>query len=125
MLEGLGRVVRQFGGAGIFAIVRIDVVPTNAGLVVAQSLPANSDLGVLEYLPAVTTGLRYAWGRLGRYRRPAGAHVTILEITELAVDTTEITMVYAAALALWDALKEQPEQPLTLDPDTRTIRFPV
>ena len=44
------------------------------------------------------------WEKLNRYQRGGGAAVKVLEITPLLRDTTEITTVYAAALATCDAL---------------------
>ena len=123
MSIGTGRVVRQFGGRGMFAIVKVDAAPAKSGLTitidptVAQSEP--------WYASAVTVGIRYAWEKLNHYKRGEGVAVKVLEITPLMVDTTEITMVYAAALATWDALQLQPEHPIVLDPETRSISFPV
>jgi hypothetical protein len=73
----------------------------------------------------VTVGIQYGWEKLNRYQRGDGAAVKVLEITPLPVDTTLITMLYAAALATWDALQLQPEHPIVLDPERRTINFPV
>jgi hypothetical protein len=122
---GTGRVVRQFGGRGMFSIVKVEATPAKSGLTVTVDQAATNAQGASEYLPAVTTVIRYAWEKLGRYQRGDGAVVKVLEITPLLVDTTEITMVYAAALATWDALQLDPEHPIVLDPESRRVNFRV
>lgn len=125
MSIGTGRVVRQVGGRGMFAIVKVEATPATSGLTVTVDPAATNAQVAPEYVPAVTVGIRYAWEKLNPYKRGAGAAVKVLEVTPLPVDTTEITMVYAAALATWDALQLQPEQPIVLDPQTRNLSFPV
>jgi hypothetical protein len=125
MSIGTGRIVRQLGGRGTFAIVKVEATPATSGLAVSVDPAATSDRGATQYVPAVVVGIRYAWEKLNPYKRGDGAAVKVLEITLLPVDTTEMAMVYAAALATWDALQLQPEQPIVLDLKTRSVTFPV
>ena len=122
---GTGKAVRQFGGRGMFAIVKVEATSAKSGLTNTVDPAATNAQGATEYLSAVTVGIQYGWEKLNRYKRGDGAAVKVLEITPLPVDTTQITMVYAAALATWDALQLQPEHPIVLDSERRTINFPV
>ncbi len=112
-------------GRGVFAIVKVVAMPTASGLTINFGPTATSAQGAAVYTPAVTVGIRYAWEKLSHYKRGDGAAVEVLEIMPLMVDTTEITMVYAAALAMWDAMQLEPEYPIVLDPQTRSISFPI
>ena len=125
MSVGTGRIVRQFGGRGMFAIVKVEATSAASGLTVTVDSAATNAQGASQYGPAVAVGIRYAWEKLDPYERGDGAAVKVLEITPLEVDSTEITMVYAAALATWDALRLQPKHPIVLDPQARSVNFPV
>lgn len=122
---GTGKVVRQFGGRGMFSIVKLNATPAKAGLTITVNPAATNAQGASDYVPAVTVGIRYAWEKLNWHQRGDGVAVEVLEVTPLQVDTTEITMVYAAVLAMWDALQLQPEHMIVLDPERRSIVFPV
>jgi len=124
---GIGRVVRQVGGTGVFAVVRLDVGMSGP----QHKLELDIDIGVkmnsdaMWWLPAATVGIRYAWEKVNQSQLRTGVSVKVLEITEMTVDTTEITVVYAAALAMWDGLKLQPACPIELLPISRSLQFPI
>ena len=126
MSIGIGRIKRQFGGRGMFSIVKVEATtPAAYGVTITIDPAVTNAQDGPQYVPAVTAGIRYAWEKLNPYKRGDGVVVKVLEITPLVTDTTEITMLYAAALATWDALQLQPEQPIVLDPERRSINFPV
>jgi hypothetical protein len=120
---GIGRVVRQFGGYGMFAIVGVEATPRPDGFSIEIDRSAAEAAGTFR--AAVEVGVRYAWEHLDRYARPSGVAVRVTEVQVMVVDTTEIAVIYAAALALWDALKLNPDRPVELIPETRSLRFPV
>lgn len=121
---GTGQGVRQFGGRGMFAIVTVEATTIASGLTVSIDAPVMLSGGA-RYVPAVTAGIRYAWEQLECLKRGDGASINVLEIMPLSVDTTEMTMLYAAALGAWNALQLSPERPIVLDPETRRISFSI
>ena len=114
MAVGEAKVRRQVSGRGVFAVVRLDVVLGGPRRHFALSVDdaVLRDPGAAQYVAAVTTGARYAWEKVDRFALETGVAVRVLAITPLAVDTTEITMVYAAALAMWDGMKLDPTAPV-------------
>jgi hypothetical protein len=125
VVTGLGRCVRQFGGYGMYAVVGVEVSPHDAGLTMTFADAVSDDPAAAEFRPAVEVGVRYAWEKLSRDARPPGVAVRVTEVRVMAADTTEIAVVYAAALALWDGLKMDPERPIKLVPEARSLQFPV
>lgn len=110
----------------MYAVVRLDVSPVAAyGLSIELDAAPKNDPGALQYEPAVRVGIRYAWDRARHAKRPHGANVRVLDITTMVVDTTEITVVYAAALATWDALGFRPDPPMQMVRETRSLVFPI
>ena len=124
MSRGAGRIAVHRGGRGMFAAVSVEVTLTESGLAIEASPDALASRGAY-YLPAVTVGVRYAWERLRNGTFGTGAVVTILEVEFMPTDSTEMEVVAAATLALWDAVGFEPERPLVLDSERRHITFPV
>ena len=127
MAIGEAEVQRQVGGRGVFAVVRLDVVLGGPRLHFALSVDDSvlRDPGAAQYVAAVTTGTRYAWEKVDRFALETGVAVRVLDVLPLAVDTTEITMVYAAALAMWDGMKLRPAVPVEIEAETQSLRFPI
>jgi hypothetical protein len=107
----------------MFAVVRVEAAPRPGGFSIEIDASAAEAAGTFR--AAVEVGVRYAWEHLDRCARPPGVAIRVTEVQVMVVDTTEISVVYAAALALWDALKLSPERPVELLPETRSLRFPV
>jgi hypothetical protein len=103
----------------MFAIVSVEMAPakTISVQLSAELVAADErDVGpVRSFEAAARVGIQYAWERASRTRRPDGATITISELTILAVDTTIMQVVYAAARATWEALGcEEAEFPISM-----------
>ncbi len=98
----------------MFATVRLNAIldRPGRGLTISFDPSVANDPTAAQYIPAVTTGIRYAWEKVRGFARPDRAVVTVLEIGVLMVDTTEISVLYASSLAMWDALNLHPKEPI-------------
>ena len=98
---------RQIGGRGAFARVAVEMeeLKTNDFDVRIDLNP--SDMSVREFEAAAELGVRYAWERIDSFHRPPGATVTVTELTISLVDTTQIQVVYAAAMAMLKVERER------------------
>lgn len=116
--HGHHRLARQQGHRGYFADVSltVQVEPGPPGLTVLFD-----DAGG-PWRAGASFGVAYAVER----SRLDARHVTV-QVTRLQgmiVDTTQILVAYASALAFWHALGVRPDRVPTLDLDTGIVSFP-
>jgi hypothetical protein len=120
MPVGSAELVRQIAGRGCFARVLLEVTPSNPPrkFEVAE---AGIDR---RYLPAVEVGINYAWERLLlEGQKPPHVSVRVLELTTSNADTSEMMVVYVAALALCDGLSLSLRNPIEIDIVNRRLSF--
>ena len=109
----------------MFAVVRVETTTRPEGFSFEIDELVMKDRSAAPFRAAIEVGVHYAWKHLDRYARPSGLSVRVTELQVMVVDTNELTVLYAAALALWDALKLNPERPIELLPESLSLRFPV
>jgi hypothetical protein len=123
MTRGTFTLKRQIGGRGAFAKITLETQPA------APPTSVNvSDTGNVarHYVSAAKTGINFAWTQLLlENQNPPHVIVTILEIVESPADTVEMMVVYAAAMAMCDALGMTLKRPIEFDATRRTISFPL
>ena len=124
MAVGAFSLKRQVGGRGMFAEVSLEV--SSAEVLRVQLGPRlSSDAYALRYEPAARLGINYAWEKVKRHWKSPGANVLVLEIRTMPVDTTEMGVVYAAAMAMWNGLERQPAKPIEIVPESWSFVFPA
>lgn len=123
MARGTFKLKRQIGGRGAFAQVTLETQPAAPPTTVKVS---DSDSIARHYVSEAKTGINYAWTQLLLEKQnPPHVNVTILDIVESPADTAEMMVVYAAAMAMCDALGMILKRPIELDGSRRTILFPL
>ena len=120
------RFKQVMGGILVYAHVAIEFEPQQKGLLTIRTAPTlASQAGAAGFEAAARVGIAYAWDQVNYFRRPGGAIVTITEITATVVDTTQIAVVYAAAKATWAAMNLEPDRPIEIIPESRSLLFPI
>lgn len=116
MLTGSYKVAFQtVDHRGYYAVVRLE----------AERIPGRElfvtfdDRAVDQYRAAARFGVEYAWESVR-----IGLHVKVIEVDYAPVDTSSPIVVFAAAKAMWKALRYVPKRPIVLDTERRRIYLP-
>jgi hypothetical protein len=113
-------VIYQVGGRGCFARVRLEVTPSEP----PYKVEVADCILDRHYLPAVETGINYAWQRLLlEGQEPPHVSIRVLELATCIGDTSEIMVVYVSALALCDGLSMTLRDPIEVDKANRRVSF--
>lgn len=114
--------MRQVGGRGYFARVRLEVTLSNPG----HRFEIDDTVTDRWFMPAVEVGVNYAWLRLlSEGQKPPSVSVRVLELATMTVDTSEMQVVYVSALALCDGLSMSLREPIVIDFVTRRVSFSI
>lgn len=119
---GSATLMRQVGGRGYFARVRLEVTLSNPG----HRFEIDDTVTDRWFMPAVEVGVNYAWLRLlSEGQKPPSVSVRVLELATMTVDTSEMQVVYVSALALCDGLSMSLREPIVIDFVTRRVSFSI
>jgi hypothetical protein len=120
MPVGNASLICQIAGRGCFARVCLEVIPSEPPRKVEVAEAVRDHW----YLPAVEVGINYAWERLLFERqKPPHIAVRVLELATSNVDTSEMMVVYVAAMALCDGLSMRLRNPIEIDLTNRRVSF--
>jgi hypothetical protein len=122
MAVGSFKVAIQKGQWGFFAEVTLEATPdaNHVGVDISFDpvLAQNWQLGA-------RFGVNYAWENTPTFARPfSGIRVVVQEIHGMPIDTTDLTVAFAAMNAFWKAIGACPRQQPSLDTDSRSVRLP-
>lgn len=107
---------------GYVARVRLDIEFTNQ----PNKIELANESVDSHYLAAIEVGLRYAQERLFfEGHKIQRFQAKVLEVITTTVNTTELMVVYASALAYCEAVGVSFSKSITIDFDEQRISFPL
>ena len=128
MKQGAHCLRLQSGRRGVFAKVVLTATPAEKPL----DLTFAADEGQWWYrdarcwFQAVEFGIRYGYEQIQHelWKFHVGVRVSVDEVNGTVVDTNQIAMAYAAAMAFFDAVEISPAKLPTYDRETHLVTFP-
>lgn len=120
MMTGSYSLTQQVGSKGYFAKMSVAVESTDS---IACEVEF-SEAALCEWTAGAAFGITHAWEIYLLSNPPKkGLKVKVLEIEGHFIDTTNLVVAYAGAMAVWAALGWHPTKPLSFDPKTGFFGF--
>jgi len=129
MREGHFRLSQYIGTRRLLGEVRLFVEEVPRGSEDAPDVVFDEiawDFPEIDWKSSVLFGVRYALRKAPSSLKPGSPfRVRIAEVGGYMLDTTELTLAYAAAHALWKALGAAPDTTPVIRAETPAIEFPL